>query len=196
MNKTNKGFHIDQISTDVTLLSFMAAVSIFFNGLLLTKFDSYNLFIKIPISYLIISTLAFLFSSLILANTGQKIIDEKFEKAEKYMLYGYVVSEYMGVYPFILSIPLIINTVTADLYLRIIALCAALGGMALYQFMGFSLLEDHFPKTYKIFSVLTILFGIALFFSQVQEFYFTETSIAFICFLLLVTYLAPRKDFQ
>lgn len=196
MDKTNKDEYLQQIQTDVSLLSFMTAVSIFFVGLLLTKFDSFSLFIKVPISFLIISTFGFLFSSLILANASQKIINEKFEKAAKHTLYGYIIAEYIGVYLFVLSIPLVINCITSDFYLRIVTLCAAIVGLALYQFMGFSLLEDYFPKNYKIFSFLIILFELVLFAAQVLLFHFVAISIVFLIFLLLIAYLAPRKDFQ
>ena len=196
MRKTDRGLYMDQIQTDVSLLSFMTVISVFFNGLLLTQFDSYDIFIKIPISFLIISTFGFLFATLILGNTTQEIIDGKIEKAKKHMLYGYAISEYIGVYLFVLSITLAINIITPDIYLRIITLFAALGGIALYQFMGFSMLNNHFPKTYTAFSILTLGFGIALFAAQIWRFHFTEASLAFLVFILLITILAPRKDFE
>jgi len=196
MDKTNKGFHIDQISTDVTLLSFMTAVCMFFNGLLLTKFDSFDLFIKIPISFLIISTLGFLFSSIMLANASSLVLKEKFEKAEWQILWGLVISEYIGIYIFVISIPLIINVISTDLYLRVVTLCASLAGLSFYQFGGFSLLQNHFPKTHKIYSVLSIIFGLILFFAQIKQIYFVETSIAFIIFILVTTVFAPSKRFQ
>jgi len=196
MENENKSYHIDQLQTDVSLLSFMAAVSIFLNGLLLTKFDSYDVFIKVPISFLIISTLGFLFSSLILANTTQHIIDNKFAKAKKHILWGYAISEYMGVYLFVLSIPLAVNVITSDLYLRIVTLTATLLGMLVYQFMGFSILERHFPKTYRKFSIAAILFLLALFISQIWRVNFIEISIAFLLFILVITYLGPKENFK
>lgn len=196
IEKNNKSEYLEQVQTDVSLLSFMTAVSMFFSGLLLTRFDSFNLFIKVPLSFLIISTFGFLFSSLILSNASQKIIDEKFEKASQRILYGYVISEYLGIYLFVLSIPLVISAITSDFYLRMITLCAAIIGIALYQFMGFSLLEDHFPRNHKIFSLLIVLFGLILFIAQLRQFHFVLISIIFLCFILLITYLAPRKNFQ
>ena len=105
---------------------------------------------------------AFLFSTLILANTSHKIIEDKFNEAKKHILYGYAISEYFGIYLFVLSIPLVVNVITPDIYLRIITLVAALAGLSFYQFMKFSVLQDHFPKTYKLFSSIILFFGLLL----------------------------------
>ena len=137
-----------------------------------------------------------LLSALILANASAKIVQGESEKVTKYLQYGYAISEYIGVYLFVLSIPLTINIITTDLYLRIVTFLSALATIALYQFMGFSLIEGFFSKSHRAFSVLTVLFGIALFTTQIYDFYFTFTSIGFLLFVLLITFLAPRKDFQ
>jgi len=196
MNDSEKSQHLDLISIDVGLLSFMTAVTIFINGLLLTRFDSYDTLIKVPISFLILSMLGFLFSSLIIANTGENIIDNKVNENKKHLLYGYAISEYIGVYLFVLSIPLAVNVITSDLYLRIVTILGTLFGLSVYQFMGFSILERHFPKTHKIFAILVILFGLILFTTQLCNFYFIEFSVIFLVFILFITYLGPRKDFQ
>src|SRR6185436_12426042 len=122
MNDSEKSHYLDQISIDVGLLSFMTAVTIFINGLLLTRFDSYSVFIKVPIAFLVLSMLGFLFSSLIISNTSQNVIDNKIDKNKKHTLYGYAISEYIGVYLFVLSVPLAVNVITSDLYLRIITI--------------------------------------------------------------------------
>jgi hypothetical protein len=194
MNENNKSHYISQIGTDVSLISFMAVISVFFNGALIADFNSYDLFIKVPLSFLIISTFGFIFSALILSNTVQEIINNNFEKAKKHILYGYAISEYLGVYLFILSVPLLVNIITTDFYLRIVTFCSALIGIGFYQFMRFSILEHHFPKTYKLFSCLIIIFGLLLFFAQTLKVYFVEISLIFIVFLLLLTYLAPSKN--
>jgi len=194
MNKENRGFYIDQIQTDVALISFMTVISVFFLGSLLPQFNSYNLSIRIPISFLIISTFAFLFSTLILSNTTSEIIHERYKKAEKHIAYGYVLSEYLGIYLFVLSIPLLISVISDDTYFRIITLSVTILGMGFYQIMGFSVIGNHFPKTYKIHSVITLLLGTLLFISQVYQMYFTEMSILFLLFIFLITILASVKN--
>ncbi|MFA5126867.1 MAG: hypothetical protein WC465_02610 [Patescibacteria group bacterium] len=190
----DKGYYLSELQIDVSVLSFMTAVTVFLAGLLLTRFDSFSDSIKVPISFLIISTLGFLFSSLIIANSCESVAKNKFKKVEKHILYGYAISEYIGIYLFVLSIPLTVNVITSDLYLRIVTLCATIGGMALYQFMGFSILERHFPKSYRLFSFLFLLFGVILYLSQVYSWYFMIVAIVFILFISTVTFLAPRKD--
>lgn len=196
VTRENKADYINQISTDVTLISFLTVVPVFFIGSLISNFNSYGFYIKIPISFLIISTLGFLFAALILANTGQKLIDEKFEEAEKNLLWGYALSEYMGVYLFVTSIPLVINIITTDLYLRSITLLAGTLYMTFYQFMGFSLIKSHFSKKNKLFSFVTIVLMILLFFSQIYNSYFTVTALIFVLFIIFITALAPSKKFQ
>lgn len=194
MNKENTGFYIDQIQTDVALISFMTVISVFFLGSLLPQFNSYDLSIRIPISFLIISTFAFLFSTLILSNATSEIIHERYGKAEKHIAYGYILSEYLGVYLFVLSIPLLVSVISGDVYLRVVTLCVTILGMGFYQIMGFSVLGNHFPKTYKLHSVITLLFGVLLFISQMFGLYFTEMSIIFLLFIFLVTILASPKS--
>ncbi len=196
MNHDEKSLYISQIQTDVSLISFLAVISVFFLGSLLTQFNSYDTFIKIPISFLIISTFGFIFAALILSNTTQEIIAGKLDKVKKHVLYGYAISEYLGVYLFILSIPLEVNIITTNIYLEVTSLVATLLGLFFYQFMGFSIIEKHLPKSYRAFSVFTVFFGVILFISQLSRFYFTEISIVFLLFILLTTILALRDDFQ
>lgn len=195
-NKIDKDTYATVIGGDVGLISFLTVISVFFLGVLLPQFNSYDVSIKIPISFLIISTFGFLFSALILANSSQKVINNEFGKMEKHFLWGYTISEYLGVYLFVVSLPLLVNIITTDFYLRMVTLCAAVLGLTFYQLMGFSLLSDHFAKKYKLFSVIIILFIVILFFSQIYHFYFTIAAIIFIIFILSITCLAPIKSFQ
>jgi len=196
LTSENKNFLINQVQTDVSVISFFSVISVFFIGSLLPQFNSYDLSVKIPISFLIIALFAFLFSALILSNASPKINEGNPKKIEKYLAYGYSISEYMGIFLFVLSVPLVVSVVTSDFYLRVITFCAAILGISVYQLMGFSLLETHFSKRYKLFSVITILFGIVLFISQIYAFHFTVISIVFLLFILLITALAPVKNFQ
>ena len=196
MTIDDKNLLMNQVQTDVSLISFLSVISVFFLGALLPQFSSYDLSVKIPISFLVVSTFAFLFSGLILSNTSQRIVEGNLEKTKKYLTWGYSISEYMGVFLFVISIPLAMSIVTTDLYLRVVTFCSAILGIGFYQLMGFSLLESHFTKSSKLFSVLTVLFGIGLFVSQVFAFHFTLASITFLLFILLVTCLGPIEKFQ
>ena len=196
MSVEEKNFLLNQVQTDVSLISFLTVIAVFFIGALLPNFNSYDLSVKIPISFLIVAMLAFLFSALILSNAGSKISEGDAEKTEKYLTYGYAISEYAGVFLFVLSVPLVVSIITTDVYLRVVTFCAAMLGISVYQFMGFSLLRNHFSKKYRLFSIITVLFGIVLFISQIYSYYFTVISIVFLLFILLITALAPIKRFQ
>lgn len=196
ITEENKSLYIGQIGADITLISFLALITVFFIGALIPQFNSYDLSIKIPISFFIISTLGLLFAALILSNANQKITQNDFKEAERYMKYGYSLSEYLGVYLFIISIPLTVNIITTDFYLRIVTFLTVILGMFFYQFMGFSLLKDNFSKSNKLFSIITILLGVLLFLSQIYNFYFVITSIIFILYVLFITLFAPVEGFK
>src|SRR3989344_4670917 len=196
MTTDDKNLLTNQVQTDVSLISFLSVISVFFIGALLPHFNSSNVLVKIPISFLVISTFAFLFSGLILSNSSQKIAQGDSEATQKYLTYGYAISEYLGVFLFVVSVPLALSIITSDLYLRVVTFCAAIIGLGVYQFMGFSLLEHHFSKTNKVFAMIIILFGVVLFLAQVYSFHFILLSIVYLCFIFLVTALAPVKKFQ
>jgi len=196
MTTDDKNFLTNQVQTDVSLISFLSVISVFFIGALLPQFNSYDLSVRIPISFLIVSTFALLISGLILSNASQKIVEGDPKKIKKYLTWGYAISEYMGVFLFIISVPLAMSIITADIYLRVVTFLSSILGIGFYQLMGFSLLENHFTKSSKLISVLIILFGIGLFISQVLSFHFTLVSIIFLLFILLITCMGPIEKFQ
>src|ERR1700728_1959775 len=125
ISPSEKNLLINQVQTDVSLISFLSVISVFFLGSLLPKFNSYDLSVKLPVSFLVVSTFAFLFSALILSNASQQIVAGNSEKTKKYLSYGYAISEYMGVFLFVLSVPIAISVITADPYLRFVTFGAA-----------------------------------------------------------------------
>lgn len=196
MDTEEKTLLLTQVQTDVSMLSFLAVISIFFIGALLPQFNSYNISVKIPVSFLIISTFAFIFSALILANSSQQINKGSRETTQKYLTYAYAIAEYLGVFLFVLSIPLTVNVITGDFYLRTVAFCAAIVGIGFYQLMGFSLLQNHFTKSHTAFSLVVIVSGIILFAAQIYAFHFTLISAIVIGIILLITCMAPVKKVQ
>jgi len=196
MNNEEKSQLANQVQTDVSLISFLSVVSVFFIGALLPQFNSYDASVRIPISFLIVSTFAFIFSGLILSNATQRINQGDLQRTEKHLAYGYAISEYMGVFLFVLSVPIAMSIVTTDLYLRVITFVAAIVGISVYQFGGFSLLGNHFSKSNILFAIITVLFGVVLFLSQTFAFHFTVIATLFLLFMLAITILAPMKSFQ
>ena len=195
MSKEKEDFNLrqTQLQTDVSFTAFMTAVVVFFIGLLLTKFESFDISVKIPIAFLIISTFGFLYSTLIFTNASEDISKRQWNIAKKYMLLGDILSEYLGVYFLILSIPLVINVVTSDLFLRVITLVISLVGLAIYQFAHVAVIERHFEKTYNTLAWVILAFGVILFLTHIYQFYFVLFSTIFIIFMGLITYFAAKK---
>lgn len=189
----NLGLRQTQVQTYVSFTSFMTAVVVFFTGLLITQFKTYDISIKVPISFLTFSIFGFLYSTLIYTNAAEEISRKRIERAKKSILLGDVMSEYIGVYLLVLSIPLVISVITPDEFLRLITLLASLGGFALYQFSHFSMIERHFRDSYHLFSVVLIAMGIALFAAQSYGIYFVELSALFLLFIFGLTYFATKK---
>lgn len=183
-----------EVQTDVTFTSFMVAVVTFFTGLLITRFEAYDISIKIPISFLIISMFGFLYSTMIFSNAAEEVTKGNAVKCKQHLLLGDILSEYLGVYLLIISIPLIINVITTDTFLRYVTLVSSLAGLAIYQFSHFSVIERHFRERYDVFSFLIVTFGLGLFVSQTYAFYFAPFALVFLAFVLSITYLAAKRN--
>ena len=196
MNNEEKSQLANQVQTDVSLTSFLSVMSFFFIGALLPQFNSYDPSIKIPISFLIVSAFALIFSALILSNATQIINKGDLPKIEKHLSYGYAISEYMGVFLLVLSVPVAMGIITSDPYLRVVTFATAIAGISVYQFGGFSLLGSHFSKSETLFAVLVVLSGSILFLSQILAFHFMVISTLFLLLLVVITILAPIKSFQ
>ena len=186
------GLYQTEVQTYVSFTSFMTAVVVFFTGLILTQFKSFDILIKVPVTFLIVSIFGFLYSTLIYTNAACDVREGKLEKANKHILFGDILSEYLGIYLLVFSIPLVINVLTTDTFLRMVTLLSSIGGFAVYQFSHFSVLERHFKNDHKKLSSLIILLGFLLFTSQIYAFYFVEISMLFIVFILGITYFATE----
>ncbi|MBI4162384.1 MAG: hypothetical protein HY513_01765 [Candidatus Aenigmarchaeota archaeon] len=184
-----------QLQTYVGFTSFMTVVTTFFTGLLLTQIKNYDISIKVPIAFLLISMFGFLYATLIYTNGSDEIARGKVKTARKHLLMGDVLSEYIGVYLLVLSIPLVMNAITGDGFLRIVSLVASLGGFALYQFSHLSIIEKHFKRQYEKISAALIILGLLVFSSQTYEFYFVELSIILMILILSIAYYATKKDY-
>ncbi len=184
-----------EVQVGVSFTAFMTAVTIFFVGLLITKFESFDISIKIPILFLIISTFGFLYSTLIYANASGILSKMVIKNFDKNMLIGDVLSEYLGVYFLVLAIPLVINVITIDSFLRIATLIVALGGLLIYHLSGFSLMDRHFKRKHYWYLSLVIILEIALFYTQIYNLiYFVPLAVILILIILLLGFFASRDE--
>jgi hypothetical protein len=190
------GLYQAEVSVDISFTAFFTAVTLFFTGLLLKDFKElslkYTSFIEIPIIFLILSVSGFLYSTLIYANaTGKflKIASKRFAKRilnksefERCILLGTTISEYLGVYFLILSIPLTINAISDILFLRVIVLIMILLGLWFYHASGFCVMKRHFKKHHFTFLSFIFILETAIFLGQILK----NSIIAYIsCFLLI-----------
>ena len=192
MDQNKLSLYATQAQTNVSFTSFMTAVVVFFTGLLIASFDKYNILIKIPISFLIISIFGFLYSTLIFANATGKIVNGDEKSFKRHMFLGDVISEYLGVYLLVFSIPLVIGVITQDNFVRIISILSALIGLAVYQFSSVSIMEKHFNLKHKFFAKCTLLIGTLLLIAQFLNYYFILISVLFLIWLMIITFLSIR----
>jgi GNAT superfamily N-acetyltransferase len=150
-----------QISVGVTYASLLSAASLFFTGILIAQFKSFNVTIKVPIVYLIISTFSFIFAATIYSNAGSEITLGKLKTVEKYMVYSKNIVEILGLYPFILATPLVIGATTKDSFLLLSSITVAIGGFALFSQSKFSVLEKELKTQQKRYLSLLIV-GLSL----------------------------------
>jgi len=189
--KEDLGLIQDEIQTSVSFTSFFTAVTLFFVGLLITQYKSFDPSVSMPILFLILSTFGFLYSTLIFANASGKIARFEEKDIRKDMGLGNSLSEYFGVYLLVLSIPLVINVITEDYFLRIATIIAALGGLSIYHFAGFSIMGRSFKKTHYIFLLLLVALEVMMYLFQFNNiFYFTSTAVVLILLLIVISALS------
>lgn len=183
-----------EIMTSVSFTAFMTAVTIFFTGILLTNFKDYDNSVKIPILLLIISTFGFLYSTLIFANTSGNISRLGGRNIHKQILIGDVLSEYFGVYFLVISVPLVINVITTDNFLRISTLIISFLGLSIYHLSGFSIMQRHFLRLHYLFFSIIILLAVSLWLAQVfNPRYLVNLTIIFILFISALAFFVEKE---
>jgi hypothetical protein len=142
---------IGEASTSVSFTAYMAAVATFFAGLLLTQ-DHRRvaahlgdlLASRIALTMLFVSALAFLYATMIYANTTcDSALGVRGVPSDVCMAQGNVISEYLGVFSLVFAIPL---AVLSQRWMRDTAaglFVLSLGGFAAYHHLGHSIAERH-----------------------------------------------------
>ena len=134
----------------VTASGAFTAATTFFTSIMISKYNSYNPSVNIPTLFLIISTFGFLYATLIFANNIGNLLHFDLAKFHKSRALGNALAEYLGHYFLMLSIPLIVNTISTDFFLRSAAVIMDLGGLIIYHLSGFSIMEMHFKNKHWI----------------------------------------------
>jgi len=192
MDKQKLDYNNNEVQVDVSVTSFMMVVATFFTGLLISSYSSFDNSVRIPIFFLIVSTLSFLFTNIIFANASGEIRAGNRDGANRHATTGNIISEFLGIYLLVISLPLAINAITNDIFLRnavfIISMVALLG----YSISQFSIIKRYINATY-----LRLLYAMAIaviwticFLTQ------TGDSVAYLCSsVALITYLTLTTVF-
>jgi hypothetical protein len=112
--------------------------------------------------------LSYTYSAALYANATNVLSDNMPVKlANKFIKSANVLSEYLGIYLFVLSIPMVVNAVTDDDFLQISVATVAIVSLLLYSLSDFSMFNIHIRKSVKyVISVVIAGLGAGLFMSQ------------------------------
>lgn len=160
-----------EVSVGVTFASLMAAIALFFTGILIAQYNSFDDTIRVPLLFLIISTFSYIFAASIYSNASEEITLDHVGNVKKYLIYANNIFEFLGLYLLIISTPLVLGAVTNDNFLRISTICVALGGLILYSSSNFSMLHKEVKSNslkHSITAMFVVLAGL-LYFSQYSE---------------------------
>ncbi len=139
--RTNGKFG-EEASTGLDAAAFIGTANLFFTGLVIMNLKTLPSIVHLSVVYLIISAVAFIISAIIFANvTGAR--DRAKFKAEMIQA-GNWVSEYPGVYLFLIAIPLLILGVTDVFLVQITTAIVCYGGLLLYSMSPYSIDERRF----------------------------------------------------
>ncbi|RJO60236.1 hypothetical protein C4544_05680 [candidate division WS5 bacterium] len=171
------------IQTAVSFAGLFAALSLFFTGLIITNYNQFSSSVRIPILFLIISTFGFLYATLIYVNATTELSIPRLDKCKRAVDIGNIISEYMGVYFLIFSIPLVITVISSDPFLRWSVLIVNLAGLVIYHLSRFSMMDYFFGKIhYLLLSPLLVMEVLLFLFLDLSQ------SVVFIITTILMGY--------
>ncbi len=192
-----------EVSVGVTFASLMAAISLFFTGILIAQYNVFDDTIRVPLLFLIISTFSYIFAASIYSNASEEITLDHISKVKKYLIYANNIFEFLGLYLLIIATPLVLGAVTHDNFLRISTIVVALGGLVLYSSSNFSMLHKEVRnKSLKhvITSVFVVLAGLLYFIQyskQVSEYLgYNQVAILLVVFALGLTFVFCKRSKQ
>jgi hypothetical protein len=146
MDKKDKSDLISEVGIGVSFSSFMTAVVFFFIGLLLTGKLELQFRLRVPLILLFLSAFGFLYATLIYANAsgeqarrGEKVFDKQVSA-------GNILSEYLGLYCLVFSLPITVLGYSPDKILAVILLIIDCAGFYIYHKLGYSIFERYLGK--------------------------------------------------
>lgn len=167
MGQIEKNDYYQESVIGVTLSGFLGTVALFFASILITQINSLNNAIRLPIVYLVVSTVGLVFSAIIYANISGHVTAEKWRHARRHNDIANILSEFLGVNLFLISLPMVITAITSDPLIRTAIYLVVLGGLFAYTASPYGLLSRYYSMAKTIFiSAMITLGASALLISQ------------------------------
>ena len=181
------GARATEVSAAIALNFFMTIISTFFLGVFFANPNQIHP-AHIPILFLIISILGFIFSTLIYTNASDRDAELKSYEFRRHIFIGNLLSEYFGVYFLVFSFPLTFALFFKDSTVSVFVTFVTVVSFLAYHLFGFSVLERYLnsPKTFhlSIYFVCTLLV-LSTVFSILNNFIFFNLS-GFLLILVIV----------
>ena len=155
----NPELYMGETDISVSFTSFMAAVVFFFIGLLLTGDPELQVRLRVPLIFLFLSALGFLYSTIIYANASGELSRLRKHSFNRQISAGNIISEYFGVYCLIFAIPITILGYSPDRVLAVIILILSSTGFFMYHYLGYSILERYVGRP-ALNYVVAVLLGL------------------------------------
>ena len=172
-----------------------SALTVFFTGLLISNYNSFSEYVRVPILFLVISTFGFVYATLIYANATAKLKSTELKSCEKAIRTADILSEFMGVYTLLISIPLVIPVVTDDVFLIYSVFISDVVGLIIYHLSSFDIVQEYYPRAhFFIVAVIIALMVALMFFLMNNNQLFLQLSVvATVLFLITISILCIRK---
>lgn len=194
-NVDKNNLMMGEVSVGVSFTSFLTAVSTFFTGFLLANYKDYDSSVNVPILFLIISTMSFMYATTVLANASGDLVRNSGKKFEKFMFIGNVVAEYSGIYLLISAIPLAVGAITGDIFFQVATFVSAMLGLLLYSASDLSIIHRHFRGRPKLLLTFSFIFISSALFA-IQAFslpFYLETAIFYITLIVIISFIILKK---
>lgn len=190
--KDNQSPLLTELSVNVSQSAFFGTVALFFTGILVSQFHSFRPSIKFSILFLVISTFSFIFSAAIYVNGAGELARHNSQKAVQYILVANQISEFLGLYLFVLAIPLALNAITNDSFLRFSVDTTALVGITLYSLSPFSVLSKETDgNLHIVISLMISVISLAMLMWQTTD----DPNLSWVASLLIACLIAMTVIF-
>lgn len=194
-NEESLNQYTTEANVGVQFGGLFSALTLFFTGLLISNYNSYPGYVRVPVLFLVISTFGFVYSTLIYANATNKLNTTNLKSCRKALNTADILSEFMGVYPLLISVPLVIPVVTNDLFLISCVYIADMLGLVIYHVSKFSIIQEYYPKFYPFITgfVTVLMFAMLLLLKSNFQILLLVLVLVTIIMLFLVSLLTINK---